>query len=358
MFSFSALPAGLNPRRPEIIYLEPEQLDQALLSSLVNPLLNEADQWQLYLNALALLGFEQWLQKRASSHFIDRTQCINQIGAVYNLKINEFKLNLIVKEHVLDEIAEISKEAVKQPDVAAHFTVLLEVSEEQQRLMIRGFLRYDRLMNYCSQASDNPQNDYYQITLSAFDPEPNHLLLYCDFLEPASIPLPVISTEHSATPDAISETTLTSFQETRIQLRQWLQGIFAAEWHAIDGLFRPEVHLASSLRNQIEGAKRGKLIDIGMEFQGQRAVLLVNVTEEADKKLSVLVQLHPTGEERYLLPQLKLTLLSQTGEKLQEVRSRTQDNYIQLKSFKGQSGIHFSIVVSLGDLCLRENFEL
>ena len=53
-----------------------------------------------------------------------------------------------------------------------------------------------------------------------------------------------------------------------------------------------------------------------------------------------------------------LTLLSQAGKKLQEVGSRTQDNYIQLKSFKGRSGIPFSIVVSLGDTCLCENFEL
>jgi hypothetical protein len=34
------------------------------------------------------------------------------------------------------------------------------------------------------------------------------------------------------------------------------------------------------------------------------------------------------------------------------------DNYIQLKSFKGRSGIPFSIAVSLGDTCLCENFEL
>jgi hypothetical protein len=82
MFSFSAIPPDLNPRRPEAIGLEPEQFEQALVNPLVNPSVNEAGQWQLYLNALALLGFEQWLEKRAPSHLIDRTQCINQIGAV------------------------------------------------------------------------------------------------------------------------------------------------------------------------------------------------------------------------------------------------------------------------------------
>ncbi len=85
-------------------------------------------------------------------------------------------------------------------------------------------MRYDRLRNYCHRVSDGLQNDYYQIPLSVFDPEPNHLLFYCDFLEPASILLPVISTEHTATPEAISETTLTASQETPIQLGQWIQG--------------------------------------------------------------------------------------------------------------------------------------
>jgi len=253
---------------------------------------------------------------------------------------------------------EIPREAIEQPALVAHFYVLLEVCEEQQLVMIRGFLRSDRLMNYCSRVSDCLQNDYYQIPLSAFDSEPNHLLFYCDFIEPAAMPLPVISTPHSATPDAISETPLTASQETPIQLGQWIQGVFAAGWQAIDDLFSPEVHLAWSPRNQREGAKRAKLIDLGMELQGQRVVLLVNVTEEADNQLSVLVQLHPAGEERYLPPQIALTLLSQAGKKLQEVGSRTQDNYIQLKSFKGRSGIPFSIVVSLGDIYLCENFEL
>lgn len=358
MFSLRAIPPSFNLRRPEAIGLEPEQFEQALVNPLASPSVNEAGQWQLYLNALALLGFEQWLQKRAPSHFIDRTQCINQVGAVYNLKIDEFKLNLIVKEHVLDEVAEIPREAIKQPELAAHFYVLLEVSEEQQRVLIRGFLRYDRLSKYCSQVSNCLQNSYYKIPLFAFDLEPNHLLFYCDFLEPTAIPLPVISTEHSATPDAISKTPLTASQETPIQLGQWIQGVFEAGWQAMDDLFSPEAHLAWSPRNQREGAKRGKLIDLWMELQGQKTVLLVNITEEADNQLSVLVQLHPAGEERYLPPQIKLTLLSQAGKKLQEVQSRTQDNYIQLKSFKGRSGIPFSIAVSLGETCLCENFEL
>jgi Protein of unknown function (DUF1822) len=358
MFRFSALSIGYQLRPFETIWLETEQFQQVRLSSLVNPSLNEAEQWHLYLNAIALFGFEQWLQKRAAVNVIDQSQCINHVGAIYNLKIDEFKLNLIVKEHVLDEVAEIPRDAIEQPDLVAHFYVLLEISEEQEKVKIRGFLRYDRLRNYCTRFNNDLQDGNYRIPLSVFDPEPNHLLFYCDFLEPAAMPLPVSSTAPVALPAVSSATTSTPFQDTQIQLRQWIQGVFAEGWHAIDDLFRPEDHLAWSSRNLGEGAKRGKLLDLGMQFQEHRTVLLVNVTEEAGQELSVLIQLHPAGKTRHLPSQITLSLLSQAGEKLQEVRSRNQDNYIQLKSFKGQFGIPFRIGVSLGDICLYENFEL
>lgn len=365
MFRFLVSSAGSRHRQPEIVWLEPEQLEQVLidpsLTSSAHSLAEEADQWQLYLNILALTGFEQWLQKRTSTHLIDRTKCINQAGALYNVKVAQFKLSLIAREHVLDEVVEIPRVAIEQSDLAAHFYVLIEVSEEQQRVIIRGFVRYDRLLHYCNRINEGRQNGYCPIPLSAFDPEPNHLLFYCDFLEPALILLPMTAAEPVATPEVLSETTLRTgmvVQETPIRLGQWVRGIFTSGWQAIADLVRPEVSLAWSPRNQGEGAKRGKLIDLGIELQGQKTVLLVSVTEEADKKLSVLVQLHPVAEERHLPPQIALTLFSQTGEKLQEVCSRTYDNYIQLKPFKGRSGVLFSIAVSLGNICIRENFEL
>ncbi len=359
MFIFSALSTGFQLKPSETIWLETEQFEQLRLSSLVDPALNEADQWQQYLQAIALLGFEQWLQKRASSHVVDRTRCINQTRAVYNFRLDEFKLNLIVKEHVLDEVVEIPREAIEQPDLATHFYVLLEVSEEQQQLLIRGFLRYDRLWDYCNRVSDCLQNGNYHIPLSIFDPEPNHLLFYCDFLEPATMPLSIPSMQHSTIPEAISEAILMQhFQQTQIQLGQWLQGVFAEGWQAIEDLFSSEDYLDWSARNIGEGVKRGKLLDLGMQLQDHKAVLLVNVTAEAEQELSVLVQLHPAGKTRYLPSQITLMLFSQAGEKLQEVCSRNQDNYIQLKSFKGQLGIPFRIGVSLGDICLYENFHL
>jgi Protein of unknown function (DUF1822) len=352
MFNASVFPTSPNLMPSETIWLEPEQFEQA--RTFISPCVSKASQWQLYLNALALFGFEQWLRKSTVMRSIDWSQCVNDIGAMYNLNVDDFKLTLIAKEHILDEITEIPSAAIVQPDRAAHFYVLLEVSEEQARIMIRGFLRYDQLRQALKQVNQPClQNDSYQIPLSAFDPDPNHLLFYCEFLESTAIPLPAVAMAHQVTTETL--------QDTRLKLGQWLQGVFAEGWQTLDALntlISPAAQLALNPRTHKIGANGGKLIDLGMQLQGQSTILLLNITEEPEEKMSVLAQLHPSGQDRFLPPQMTLALLSQSGEILQEVCSRAQDNYIQLKSFKGSSGTSFSIRVSFDDLCLCEHFEL
>jgi Protein of unknown function (DUF1822) len=338
MFNFLAPSTNSHHKQPEIILLQPKHFQEAMAYPSDNPSLLEAERWQLYLNALALLGFEEWLKKFASSYSIDKNQCINEVGAVYNLKINKFKLNLIIKEHVLDEEAEVPCAAI-HPSCAAHFYVLLEISEEQQKLVIRGFLRHDRLVDYCRRLN-TLHNGNYKISLTAFDPEPQHLLFNCDFLDPAAIVRPNLEPRH------------------RINLGQWLAEVCDGGWQTINDLFDSKSYLAGSLRQPGQGASRGKLINLGLQLQEHQAVLLVNVTEEAAQELTVLVQLHPVGNERYLPAQITLTLLAQSGEKLQEVQARSLDNYIQLRSFKGLSGTPFQLMVSLGEVSVFEDFEL
>ena len=350
-FDASMFATTLTLMHTETIWLESEQIEQARAT--IDPWASEAAQWQIYLNTLAAIGIECWLQQNGANRSIDRTQSINESGAIYNFKVNGFKLTLLVKEHVLDEVAQIPKAAIELP---AHFYVLLEVSEERAEVIIRGLLRFDRLQEYLKLVNRACVRDgYYYIPLSVFDPEPQRLLFYCDFLLPESIPLSAIAPERS-TPLAATLTAV--LQTTRIGLGQWLQGIITPGWQSLEELISSSSDLALSPRSPSQGAKCGKLIDLGVKLPGQNAVLLLNITEEAEEKLAVVVQLHPAGIVRYLPPDLVLTLQSQSGEKLQEVRSRSQDNYIQLKSFKGRLGTVFSIAIGFGSLTLCEDFEL
>jgi hypothetical protein len=340
MFDFLAPSKVSDLKRPEILWLQPEYFEQAMVFASDKSLLSEADYWQLHLNKLALFCFEEWLKRASPLYSIDKTKCSNEVGAIYNLKINEFKLNLITKEHILDEEVEVPCVAIDRFH-AAHFYVILEVSEEEQQLIIRGFLRHDRLISYCKQIN-TLANNYYRIPLAFFDPEPQHLLFNCDFLDPAAIlTLPVASAPNNPT-----------------NLGRWLAGVSATGWETIEDLFGTESYLAGSLRQPGQADSRGKLIDLGLQLQDQKVVLLVNITEADNQEFSVLVQLHPASDERYLPNQITLTLLSQSGEKLQAVQSRSLDNYIQLRSFKGLSGTLFQLMVSHNKFSVFENFEL
>lgn len=334
---------------PEVIWLEPEHFQQATeISRQVN---GEARQWQTYLNTLALCALEEWFRERIPDQPINREP--NVIESICQLKVGEFKYGLIATEHVLDEVVNVPQVAIDRPDLAAHFYVVLEVAEEQEEVIIRGCLRYDELVNYYrSTVNLQLRESCYQLPLSLFDAEPNHLLFYSRYLEPSAIPLPVASAEGSQ--NSLRET----IQSTRTKVSQWLQGIVDQGWLSVETLLSPEANLAWSTRNISEGAKGGKLINLGVQLGSQTVALLMTVTPEADERVGILVQLYPTEGERYLPPNIQLTLYSRAGKTLQSIQSRGQDNYIQLKPFQGKPGTYFTVEVSIGDISVREDFEL
>ncbi|MEM9271676.1 MAG: DUF1822 family protein [Cyanobacteria bacterium P01_F01_bin.143] len=334
---------------PEVIWLESEHFQQARKMS--NQVRSETQQWQTYLNTLALSAFAEWLREKISDQTINSEP--NLIETICQLKVGDFKLDLIATEHILDEVVHIPQSAIARPDLAAHFYVVLEVAEEQEEVIIRGFLRYDELVNYREKYNLQPSQDgCYQLPISLFDAESNHLLFYCRHLEPSAIALPVASIENT------QDSLISVIESSRAKLSQWLEGIFDPGWLSIDELLGSEANLAWSTRERLEGAKGGKLIDLGMELGNYTVAMLLTITPEDSEKLGIQVQLSPTEGERYLPPNIQLTLYSQTGKKLQSTQSREQDNYIQLKPFKGKEGICFSVEVSIGDISVIEDFEL
>jgi Protein of unknown function (DUF1822) len=153
-------------------------------------------------------------------------------------------------------------------------------------------------------------------------------------------------------------------ENTRINLSQWFAKTFEAGWESLDkllgttqlGNFAFETRsISSSRKADIEGVK---LIDFGMQLGGQPIALLLALSQEAEGKVSVLVQVHPTDNERCLPPNLKLMLLESGGKALQEIQSRNRDCYIQLNRFKGIPGTKFSIKLILGDCNIVEDFSI
>ncbi len=332
---------------PETLWLEPEYCDRARAIS--QSLNHEQQQWQAYLNTLGMLALESWLKDHLPNHLIQPS--LRNLPEASYLSAGGFTICVIAAEHLLDETIRIAKVAIAQPELAAHFYVVVEVLEEAEQAIVRGFLRHDELTTLANRMIASEVDEFYLFPLSALDAEPNHLLTYIQYSEPIAIPLPTVSTPSVA---ASSE----QFPPLTTRLSQWLQGVLDQGWQAIDTLINPEAGLAWSTRHAPASAKGGKLINFGLQLGGQTVALLVTVVPEDEEKIGVNIQVLPAAGAQILPSQLQLTLLSRTDKILQEVQSRTHDNLIQLKPFKGKPGTGFSIEVSLNDIRVRETFEL
>lgn len=139
-------------------------------------------------------------------------------------------------------------------------------------------------------------------------------------------------------------------------LRQWLENSFTAGWSAIETWLNPE-ELAFSFR-QTEvidptGVRRVK----PLEFAEQTVLLMLALAPEADGRVSIRVQLRLAERSQCLPMGLSLSLVSASGDVVQSVQAREQDNSIQLQRFKCPAGTEFSLQVTLGNAVLTEAFQ-
>ena len=337
----------------EAIALEAEDFERAMVIS--NPAVGEEKQWQTYLNALALLGLERWFNERLTFKKIEQNldSSREEIG---NFRLGKFQIGIITVEQVLDEVVSFPKRLLVEPESPLNFYAIAEVIEEEEEIFLRGAISHEKLVNLAQNYRDFTSNLNLMIPLDEFDLEPDHLLFYCRFLQQELLgETPAICGENVA---AEADKNPAQVGERLAEISRWFQGIFESAWQPLEALVSPELSLAFNTRCVSEEIQRGKLINLGMQLNSRRFLMLVTVTPEADEKRRVLVQLHPTVHDEYLPPAVQLTLLSSGGKIYQEVTSRSCDNYIQLNPFKGKPGKKFSIEVSWNDTRITEQFEL
>jgi len=184
---------------PPGISLTSVQVDRAI--ELSRNLADSSRQWQTYLNALALFGFETWLTRRDSSLLINSAHCsVKQphyasfIDGVFNLEVGEFKVCLLTNGVLVDEVITIDRAVLDLPEYAAHFYVLLDVVEEQEEVKIDRFITYNKLIQHQENANLTADADWtYELPSAWFNSKTDDLLLYLRCLEPTAINLPSLS---------------------------------------------------------------------------------------------------------------------------------------------------------------------
>jgi hypothetical protein len=145
-------------------------------------------------------------------------------------------------------------------------------------------------------------------------------------------------------------------------LSRWLQNAFEAGWLAIEELLsaNPTPEFAFNLRRDdtSEPVRRVKRLEL---TDAVAVLLLVLLEPEADGRIGVRARvLAEPGtanlSQRYLPEYLSLSLLTMSGEVLQSVQTRNQDNSIQLRRFRCPVGMQFRLQVAIADSVISEDF--
>ena len=256
--------SDFEPLAPDVIALSSEAMDRALALAQRSP--QTENHWQIYLTALALSGFEQWLGDRASELVSHRAHCTilsspvaDATTAACNLQVNGFRLCLIGTESIFDGNIVIPAAALDSPDCVAHFYVPIEVSEEQAHIHIPGFLRYDQWQQHQTHAPQRSVDGTYHLPMAWFETDINRLLLHLSCLEPSAIALSVTAPtplNRAATPAQLRQLLV----QPAVGVGRWLQQQLEAVTQDLSGFLTP-LELAGAMRGGQETGVRSPNTD-------------------------------------------------------------------------------------------------
>jgi Protein of unknown function (DUF1822) len=393
---------------PEQIWIDisPEEREKAWQQTQNQRYSNAASRWNAYLNCLCLNTFTRWIKEepdlQETLKVWSTDASLPSFWDVVNgtkLTLGETALVLIPRDKSGFSEFRIPQEWVDIPNWAGNYYLAVSLNLEAGWMRVWGYATHEKIkkIGRCDRLDRT-----YVLEPEDLIADINVIWVARELFAAKKLavePLPTLSkeqteklleqlshqTDYSPRLDVSFEqwAAIVANGESRQQLYQlrlanqniapnqpkannlslWLQNIFDGGWQSVDTMLgKQEKTLAFQFRtdealNDIS-VKGLKLIDLGMDLKGNAVMLLVGLTPEIDKKVNIRVQLYPARGETYLPPNLKLGLLSQSGVTLQEVESRSQDNYIQLKRFKSPAGKGFTIQVALGDVRIKEDFVL
>ncbi|MEH1967153.1 DUF1822 family protein [Nostoc sp.] len=360
-----------------------------------------SSRWCAYINQICLHAFLDWI---STEDFLQASAWYSFPGipAFWEfvngtaILLEGRRIVLIPSEAIDDRELEVPQEWIDIPSWAAEYYLAVQVKPDGEWVRIWGYTTHKELK---SLAHYDSVDRTYCIDARHLTKDLNAFSLSYQFcrgeeMKAAVAPLPQLSTEQAenlvqrlgnasfrfsrlAVPFITWGALLENEQwrqrlyqqrqqpqssQVRVNLSRWLEGIYDNAWEEIETFLLFNFNsLAFNFRSSsglsVGSIKRAKLIDLGMEIESQKVVLLVAFIPEDSQQVSIRVQLHPANGE-YLPVNIKLALLLESEEIIQEVQAREQDNYIQLKRFDGEVGECFSIQVTFDSHQITENFVI
>ncbi len=297
-----------------------------------------ATQWRVYLNQVvgqvllpylqedfpdARCGFDAAAAARIWQSHNGTVLCLNQ------------KRLLLLPDQAIDQSQVlIAAQWVDDPDWAVDYFIPVRVDPDEQLVHCWGYITQERLKAKGRYVSDD----------RVYDLDPHYL-----FSDVSALwVMQQLNPAHPAT---------TTVRPT-IALGQWLQNAFTTGWQAVEDFLDQDAELALAFRQVMAPAalppiRRVKALRLP-EQQQLLLLLVLTIVPQVDGRLQVQVQLRVAdglaasidGNPRPTLPMdLSLELLSSSGDIVQSVQTRQQDNAIQLPQFQSPSGTQFAIQV-------------
>lgn len=351
---------------------------------------NNAAYSNAYQNYLCLKVFESWLTETdlqdkpkvwpQSSELPSFWEVVN--GTVVTL--GETRLVLIPSEEMHLEELRVQREWVDIPEWAAHYYLAVQLNLEDRWLRILGYATHDQLKH---EGKYDPMDRTICLNRESLIEDLNvmwvarELSINCRLVVKS---LPTLSSQKAeallnqlSQPSPYSPRLDVPFEQwaalianhnwrqhlyqrrsqretsskTLVNLSQWVQGIFEAGWQVVEELVVPTVLVP--VAKSADVIKRAKRIDLG-----HAVVLIVTRVPEADREVSIIIQVEPTGDQTALPRNLQLSAFDESGSIHREVRAKNVEPFIQLPRLIGFPGEQFTVKVTLGDESVEEDFVI
>lgn len=350
---------------------------------------NRDKQWTVYLKILAVIGFEEWLKEKQPNLKINKDDLLllsEENDLISNLQIEDFKFCLILINSYTEETITFPQELITSSQYASHFYVIIEVLEEENLVMIRGFIRYDQLLKYFENTSSitmenlpeilekimNNNQASYQLPIKNFNPKLNQLLYNLKFVKPNAIAIPIKVKQTTKLSQWLSQKIETfsdnieQITETGWQMLEEINNLINSQ--SLQLGFASNIRSSKIIENNLK-VNSGNLIQIIKLFNYQLKPIPVNnnfqeienylalsvsLIQMSPSTIKIMVGMYPTKSKKELPQGLELMLLDNQGESLMNVKARNSES-IEL-DFSADQGDEFNLQLMLNNISYRETF--
>jgi len=346
-------------------------------------------QWTVYLKILAVIGFEEWLKEKQPNLKINKDDLLllsEENDLISNLQIEDFKFCLILINSYTEETITFPQELITSSQYASHFYVIIEVLEEENLVMIRGFIRYDQLLKYFENTSSitmenlpeilekimNNNQASYQLPIENFNPKLNQLLYNLKFVKPSAIAIPIKFKQTTKLSQWLSQKIETftdnieQITETGWQMLEEINNLINSE--SLQLGFASNIRSSKIIENNLKVNSENliqriklfnyqlKPIPVNNNFQEIENYLALSVSliQMSPSTIKIIVGMYPTKSKKELPQGLELMLLDNQGESLMNVKARNSES-IEL-DFSADQGDEFNLHLMLNNISYRETF--